>query len=154
MSVAVQVAGRDYTLVAAVNEATGELKYFVTNATDQPLRVVLLVAFRRATIEHGFRVGKQEAGLMHFEGRHYAGLMRHLILALIVLGFVSAHTERLRGGKPTGDDGAGVPRLEPPLLGAAGPPPRDTTGPARGLRDPLPPAPQRAGHTLTPKAAA
>ena len=154
VSVAVQVAGRDYTLVAAINEATGELKYFVTNATDQPLRVVLLVAFRRATIEHGFRVGKQEAGLMHYEGRHYVGLMRHLILALIVLGFVSAHTQRLRGEKPTGDEGAGVPGFEPALRDAAGPPPRDTGNPARRLRDPLPPAPQRAGHTITQEAAA
>lgn len=154
VGVAVRVAGHDYTLVAAVNEATGELKYFVTNATGQPLRVVLLVAFRRATIEHGFRVGKQEAGLMHFEGRHYTGLMRHLILALIVLGFVSAHTERLRGEKPAGDQGAGVPGSEPPLREAVGPTPRDPGNPARRLRDPLPPAAQRAGHTLPQEAAA
>ena len=126
----------------------------MTNATDQPLRVVLLVAFRRATIEHGFRVGKQEAGLMHYEGRHYTGLMRHLILALIVLGFVSIHTERLRGEKPTGDEGAGVPGFEPALRDAAGPPPRDTGNHARRLRDPPPPAPQRAGHTITQEAAA
>ena len=152
--VTVRVAEHEYRLVVAINEATAEVKYFVTNATGEPLRVVLLVAFRRATVEHGFRLGKQEAGLMHFEGRHYVGLMRHLILALIVLGFVSAHTERLRGGKPTGDEGAGVPGVEPPLRYATGPPPRDTRSPARRLRDPLPPAPQRAGHTLTPKAAA
>jgi SRSO17 transposase len=152
--VTVRVAEHEYRLVVAINETTAEVKYFVTNATGEPLRVVLLVAFRRATVEHGFRLGKQEAGLMHFEGRHYVGLMRHLILALIVLGFVSAHTERLRGGKPTGDEGAGVPGVEPPLRYATGPPPRDTRSPACRLRDPLPPAPQRAGHTLTPKAAA
>jgi SRSO17 transposase len=152
--VAVRVAGRAYTLVAAVNEATGELKYFVTNATDQPLRLVLLVAFRRATIEHGFRLGKQEAGLMHYEGRHYVGLIRHLILTLIVLGFVSIHTERLRGEKPAADDGAGVPGTQPPLRDTVAPPPRDPGGPARRFRDPLPPAPQRAGRTLPQKAAA
>ena len=60
-----------------------------------------------------FRLGKQEAGLMDYEGRNYTGLMRHLTLALIVLGFVATHTERLRGEKPTGDGRAGVPGAEP-----------------------------------------
>ena len=55
------------------------------------------VAFRRATVEHSFRVAKSEAGLVHYEGRQYVGLVRHLILALIVLGFVSVPTNRLRG---------------------------------------------------------
>ena len=108
---------RDYTLVAAVNEATAEVKYFVTNATAEPLARVLPVAFRRATIEHGFRVAKPEAGLTHYEGRQYVGLMRHLILALIVMGFVSIHTDRLRGEKPAGDDGAGVPGVERAVRG-------------------------------------
>ena len=64
---------------------------------------MLAVAFRRATVEHAFRLAKQEAGLMHYEGRDYTGLIRHLTLALVVLGFVAAHTERLRGEKPAGD---------------------------------------------------
>ncbi len=153
-SLTVRVAGRDMLLVVAVNEATAEVKYFVSNALDQPLRVVLLVAFRRATVEHDFRLGKQEAGLMHFEGRHYTGLMRHLILALIVMGFVSVHTDRLRGEKSTGDNGAGVPGPERPLRHAAPPPPRDAGGSARRLRHPLPPAPQRAGRPLAQATAA
>lgn len=37
---------------------------------------------------------------MPYEGRDYTGLMRHLILALVVLGFVVTHTERLRGENP------------------------------------------------------
>jgi SRSO17 transposase len=154
VEVAVRVAGRDYRLVVAINEATAEVKYFVSNALGQPLRVVLLVAFRRATVEHGFRLGKGEAGLMHYEGRHYVGLMRHLILALLVMGFVSIHTERLRGGKSTGDDGAGVPGAEPPLRDAVPPPSTDGRDAACRRGDPLPPAPQRAGRTLTQKAAA
>lgn len=87
-------------MVTAVNEATGEVKYFVTNGRDSPLSVILGVAFRRATIEPAFRVAKQEAGRMHYEGRDYTGLIRHLTLSLIVLGFVAAHTERLRGKNP------------------------------------------------------
>ncbi len=71
-----RVCGRPggwHPLVTAINEATGEVKYFVTNAIEEPLDRVLAVAFRRATIEHAFRLAKQEAGLMHYEGRQYVG---------------------------------------------------------------------------------
>ena len=102
-SLTVWVDGRAYRLVVAINQGTAEVKYFVTNAVGEPLRHVLAVAFRRATVEHSFRLGKQEAGLMHYEGRQYTGLMRHLILSLVVMGFVSIHTDRLRGGKSEGD---------------------------------------------------
>ena len=37
---------------------------------------------------------------MHYEGRDDTGLIRHLTPSLIVLGFVAAHTERLRGNRP------------------------------------------------------
>jgi SRSO17 transposase len=117
-----------HTLVTAVNEATGEVKHFVTNAVGESLATVLAVAFRRATVEHAFRVAKTEAGLTHFEGRQYVGLMRHLTLTLIVLGFVAVHTGRLRGEKPARDAGAGVPGVErgvpaavPPAAGRARP---------------------------------
>lgn len=150
----VRVAGRDYQLVAAINEGTAEVKYFLSNAIDQPLRLVLLAAFRRATIEHGFRLGKQEAGLLHYEGRHYVGLLRHLILSLIVLGFVSLHTERLRGEKSAGDAGASLSGVEPALRPVVSP--ASPKGGSRACRhgDPLLPASQRAGHTLPQEAAA
>ena len=112
------------------------------------------MAFRRATVEHSFRLGKQEAGLMHYEGRQYVGLMRHLILALIVMGFVSVHTDRLRGEKSTGDEGASVPGVEravrDPVQAEAG----DAGGQSRGRGDPLSPAPKRAGRALPQEAAA
>jgi SRSO17 transposase len=111
-----------HTLVTAVNEATGEVKYFATNAVDQPVERVLAVGFRRATVEHAFRVAKQEAGLMHYEGRDYTGFIRHLTLSLVVLGFVAAHTERLRGEKPGGDGRAGVPGVERAVRGRVPPP--------------------------------
>jgi hypothetical protein len=38
--VTVRVARRDYTLVAVINEATATVKYFLSNATKQSLRVV------------------------------------------------------------------------------------------------------------------
>lgn len=119
--VRVWVARGWHTLVTAVNEATGEVKYFVTNGDDRPLSVILGVAFRRATIEHAFRVAKQEAGLMHYEGRDYTGLIHHLTLSLIGLGFVAAHTECLRGEKSGVDPGAGVPGVEREVRGSVSP---------------------------------
>ena len=150
----VLLRGRAYTLVAAVNEVTAEVKYFVTNATDQPLARVLAVAFRRATVEHSFRVAKTEAGLTHYEGRQYVGLVRHLILALTVMAFVSIHTDRLRGEKPAGDDGAGVPGAERAVRDAISPSPGHGRVPSCRRGDPLSPAPQRAGGPVPQEEAA
>jgi SRSO17 transposase len=151
---AVWVGGRQHTLIVAVNEATAERKYLLTNATAEPVARVLAVAFRRWTVEHGFRLGKQEAGLLHYEGRDYTGLIRHLVLALVVLGFVAAHTHRLRGEKPAGDGGAGVPGAEPALRGRV-PPSAGGRGAAPHQRGhPLPPAAQRAGEEVPQETAA
>src|SRR6185437_9657221 len=103
----VWVAGRQQLLIVAINEATAEVKYFLSNATATPVAQLMAVAFCRWNVEHSFRLAKQEAGLMHYEGRDYTGLMRHLMLALVVLGFVATQTERLRGEKSAGDSGAG-----------------------------------------------
>jgi SRSO17 transposase len=111
----VWMAGRQHLLIVAINEATAEVKYFLSNATTTPLSRLLAVAFCRWSVEHGFRLGKQEAGLMHYEGRDYTGLMRHLILALVVLGFVATQTERLRGEKSACDSGASMPGVKPAL---------------------------------------
>jgi len=152
--VRVWVADQCYCLVVAINEATAEVKYFLTNATEASLGRLLRVAFRRATIEHTFRVAKQEVGLMHYEGRDYRSLLRHLLLGLIVLGFVSLHTERLRGEKPAGDAGAGVPGAERALPGAVASATGDD-GDATG-RDghSLSPAAQRASQPLPQETAA
>jgi hypothetical protein len=141
-------------LVVAINESTAEVKYFVTNAADEPLSRVLRVAFRRATIEHSFRVAKSEAGLMHYEGRQWVGLVRHLVLGLIVLGFVSVHTDRLRGEKPARDDGAGVPGAERPVRVDVPSEARDAGVAARRAGDPLPPAAERTGHAVAQETAA
>ena len=114
-SARVWTAGQWHRLVVAVNETTGEVKYFLSNAYRTSVRRLMRVAFRRWQVEHAFRVAKQEAGLMHYEGRHYLGLLRHQILVLLVLGFVAEQTERLRKKKSVGDVGASVPSLEPPV---------------------------------------
>jgi len=153
-AVPVWVADRQHTLIVAINEATAEVKYFLTNATTAPLAQVLAVAFRRWTIEHGFRLGKQEVGLMHYEGRDYTGLMRHLLLALVVLGFVATHTERLRGEKSTDNCRASVPGAEPALRGDLPPPPKDFATAAHQRGHCLSPAKKPASNKVSQEAAA
>jgi len=150
----VWAAGGWHQLVTAINEATGEVKYFVTNALAEPLARVLRVAFRRATVEHAFRLAKQEAGLMHYEGRQYVGLVRHLVMALVVLGFVAEQTQRLRGEKSGGDGGAGVPGVEPAVRPDAQSSPRRPGTLPPGRRDPLPPAAKRPGRQIPQETAA
>jgi len=111
-----------YWLIWASNDATGEEKFFLSNApADTPVRVMVRVGFRRANVEHSFRVCKSELGFTHFEGRNYTALLRHLTLCLVSLGFVAEHTQRLRGEKGGVDDGASVPGSGRgmPLLAAA-----------------------------------
>ena len=150
----VWAAGRKQMLIVAVNEATAEVKYFLTNATSESLARLLAVAFRRSTVEQAFRLAKQEAGLMHYEGRDDTGLTRHLILSLVVLGFVVAHTERLRGKKSTSNSGTGVPGTELPLCRVVQ---TAATDPGIATHEPghlLPPAPQRSGREVSQETAA
>jgi SRSO17 transposase len=103
-----QCHDRAYWLVVAKNVATGEVKYFISNAPPRTsLKRLLEAAFSRWGIEHLFRVAKTEIGLGHYEGRRHRGLMRHLMLCQLTLLFVAEQTERLRGEKPTVDEGAG-----------------------------------------------
>ena len=82
-----------YRLVWARNTRTGEEKYFVAAAPQEtPLGLLLRVGFRRWNVEHGLRLSKSELGFRHFEGRSYVGLMRHLTLCLLMMGFVAEQT--------------------------------------------------------------
>ena len=102
-------SAKSYWLIWASSDQTGEEKFFVSNApSDTPVEKLVRVAFRRANVEHAFRVCKSELGFGHFEGRNYTGLMRHMMLCLGAMEFVADHTDRLRGEKSGRDDGAGV----------------------------------------------
>lgn len=121
-----ELSDRTYWLIVARNVATGEVKYFISNApADTPVEKLLRVAFSRWNVEHTFRVAKSEIGFGHFEGRSYVALLRHMILCLVVMGFVAEHTDRLRGEKSGDHDGAGLPSVEPTLPDLAGASPRD-----------------------------
>jgi SRSO17 transposase len=122
---------RAYWLIWAKNVATGEEKYFLSNAPAAvKLERLVRVAFRRWNVEHGIRLAKSEIGFTHYEGRDYTALMRHQMLCLLMLTFVAEHTERLRGEKPGADDGAGVQWLEPAVRGVAGESAGDEPSPA------------------------
>ena len=112
---------RAYWLLVAKNTGSGEVKYFISNA---PLRTgvkrMLAAAFSRWGIEHLFRVAKTEIGLGHYEGRHYRGLLRHMILCQLTLLFVAEQTTRLRGEKPAVDEGAGGAGVERGVPAMAG----------------------------------
>ena len=137
-----ELSERTYWLMVARNLATGEVKYFISNApADMPGEKLLRVAFTRWNVEHTFRVAKSEIGFGHFEGRSYVALMRHMILCLIVMGFVAEHTDRLRGEKSRDHDGAGVPGAEPPLPDLADESPPNNRSRTHGR-----------GHRLSPAA--
>ena len=100
-------------LLVARNRATGEVKYLVSNAGPEvSVARILAAAFTRWQVEQVFRVAKRAIGLTHYEGRSYVGLLRHLTLCAVALGFVAQQTERLRGEKPGGDLGASVSSVE------------------------------------------
>jgi SRSO17 transposase len=122
-SMQVWTAGRWHRLVVAINETTGEVKYFVSNAMQVGLLRLLQVAFTRWNVEHVFRVAKQETGLMHYEGRDYQGLTRHLVLGLIVMGFVSIQTARKREKKSASHDGTNLSSVERLLCESIASPP-------------------------------
>jgi SRSO17 transposase len=136
-----ELSERTYWLIVARNVATGEVKYFISNApADTTVETLLRVAFSRWNVEHTFRVAKTEIGFGHFEGRSYVALMRHMILCLLTMGFVAEHTNRLRGEKPRAHDGTSVPGPEPALRALAGEGTRDNGVSAHNRGHRLPPA--------------
>jgi SRSO17 transposase len=81
-----------------------EIKFFVSNAPAKTgVQVLLLVAFSRWRIERCFEDQKQEVGLDQWEGRHWLGLKRHLILTSVSYLFLARVREDLRGEKGRAD---------------------------------------------------
>jgi SRSO17 transposase len=91
---------RQYWLIVARNPDTGELKYFISNASASvSLEDMLTAAFARWHIELWFERAKQEAGLGAFEVRTYRSLLRHWLCSRLAMYFLAAQTQRLRGEK-------------------------------------------------------
>jgi SRSO17 transposase len=134
-----------YHLLVCYNPLTNETKYFLSNAPPQtPVKTLLAVAFSRWPIERCFQDHKGEVGLTHWEGRHWIGLKRHLILTAVSYLFLATACQRLRGKKSRGD---GLPGACGRQCGRA----VVVAGRGRGARPvppygrdhPVPPAPQR-----------
>src|SRR5207253_216031 len=118
-----------YWLIWACNDETGEEKFFLSNAAPAAsVELLVRVGFRRYPVEHSFRLCKQELGFTGYQGRSYLGLLRHLSLCLVAMTFVAEQTQRLRGEKPTGDDGAGLPGAARELPAVAAEPARHLGG--------------------------
>jgi len=116
---------RRYWFIVARNVKTPEVKYFVSNAAAKvSLQEMLAAAFARWHVEKWFERAKQEAGLGAFEVRTYRSLIRHWLCSRLVMYFLAAQTERLRGEKSGdhvgasggGDQLVGHRHLAPVLL--------------------------------------
>jgi SRSO17 transposase len=91
---------RMYWLLAARNTQTDEVKYVVSNASEQTRPEVLLrVLLSRWHVEKWFERAKQEAGLGAFEVRTYTSLVRHWLCVRVAMAFLAEQTARLRGEK-------------------------------------------------------
>jgi SRSO17 transposase len=126
-----QPTDRKYWLIVARNPATGETKYFVSNAAAKTaLMKMLQVAFARWHVEKWFGRAKQEAGFGAFEVRTYTSLVRHWLSSRMAMYFLAAQTQRLRGEKSADHAGTGGRRGQrlghralgnrPALTGASG----------------------------------
>lgn len=99
---------RQYWLIVARHVTTGEIKYFVSNAPGSARRQdIMMAAFARWHVEKWFERAKQEAGFGAFEVRTYTSLIRHWLCSRMVMYFLAAQTQRLRGEKSLDHTGAG-----------------------------------------------
>jgi SRSO17 transposase len=93
--------GKRLHLVVARNAMDpAEIKFFLSNAPlETSVQTLLLVAFSRWRVERCFEDQKQEVGLDQWEGRHWLGLKRHLILTSVSYLFLARVREELREKK-------------------------------------------------------
>ncbi|MEP0060207.1 IS701 family transposase [Rhodopirellula bahusiensis] len=99
--------GMSLWLVVARNVLDGELKFFVSNASQfTSMAMLLQVAFQRWRVERCFEDQKQEVGLDCYEGRRYLGLKRHLIITSLSYLFLSQTCQQAWEKKYGVDDSA------------------------------------------------
>lgn len=120
-----QPTDRPYWLIVARQPTTGEVKYFISNAAaNASTQEMMRAAFARWHVEKWFERAKQECGFGAFEVRTYTSLIRHWLCSVLAMSFLTAQTQRLRGGKPADHVRAGcrsgqrpgVENLEPMLV--------------------------------------
>jgi len=101
---------RSYWLIVARNTETGEVKYFVSNASrSTSLEEMLQAAFARWHVEMWFERAKQECGFGAFEVRTYQSLIRHWLCSRIGMYILASETKLLREKKSGSHAGASHP---------------------------------------------
>jgi len=104
---------RQYWLIVARNPRTDEIKYFDSNAPGGArLTELVTVALGRWHVEKWFERAKQEACFGALEVGTYTSLIRHWRCLRMVMYFLAAQTQRLRGEKSADHAGAGGPGSE------------------------------------------
>lgn len=110
-----QVVGPYRLVVARDVLDPDEVKYFLSDAADVPLRVTMHVAFSRWPVERCLQDQKTELGRSHFECRKYDAVLRHLLLTQVSQLFLARQARRLnaergekRRGPTNGDDVPGA----------------------------------------------
>ena len=111
---------RQYWLIVARNPQTGEIKYFISNASENTsIEEMLRVAFGRWHVEKWFERAKQHCGFGAFEVRTYDSLIRHWLCSRIGMYILAAETTQLRGEKSRGHLRASRPNAGTDLAAVA-----------------------------------
>jgi SRSO17 transposase len=111
---------RSYWLIIARNAETGEIKYFVSNASESTsLEEMLKAAFARWHVEMWFERAKQYCGFGAFEVRTYQSLIRHWLCSRISMYLLATETTHLREKKSGDHAGAGGPSTRASLATVA-----------------------------------
>jgi SRSO17 transposase len=93
---------RQYWLIFAKNPETDEIKYFISNASENTsIEEMLRAAFARWHVEKWFERAKQQCGFGSFEVRTYQSLIRHWLCSRIAMYLLAAETTYLREKKST-----------------------------------------------------
>ncbi|MCH7701857.1 MAG: IS701 family transposase [Planctomycetes bacterium] len=91
-----QLPTRAHWLMVTRHPQSGELKFFVSNASaGVPLEWLLYVAYSRWPIEQCFREEKDELGFDHFEVRGWRSIHRHMVLSQVSHLFVNKMRQQL-----------------------------------------------------------
>ena len=111
---------RQYWLIVAKNPETGEIKYFICNASENtPIEEMLRIAFGRWHVEKWFERAKQQCGFGAFEVRTYQSLIRHWLCSRIGMYILAAETTQLREKKSGDYLRASCPSARPRLAAVA-----------------------------------
>jgi SRSO17 transposase len=115
--------------VVGERRASGEAKYYLANLpADTALQSLAATIKARWACEQAHQQLKEELGLGHFEGRSWAGLHRHALMAMLAYAFLQRRrlAAAKRGKKPRRPAASAEPARDPRRHHRR-PPPRTVT---------------------------